>query len=314
MTNPISVYADPDRFEKERSQIFARSWQFVGLENDLVRKGDFLRDDVAGVSVVVLKDSGGVLRAFRNLCPHRAGPLVTDDRGRCEKGLVCGLHGWRFELDGRLVAAPGYEAATGFDPAAFSLFPVQVDVWRGLVFVNLDAGSGSLADHMAAVHDHSLTPAERPARLQHAHKAKCNWKLYAEGYLWGDPATGKFDLHDETIHYVGPGRDQKSHRHWVFVWPNLAFSFYRGVLLIEVLRPVDAQTTEIEHLFLHQPEDPTVEAAILASEDATDDLAEACERMQVNRSTLDFQVSPVIEAAEAGIGWFHRKLDAALGL
>ena len=50
MTNPISVYADPDRFEKERSQIFARSWQFVGLENDLVRKGDFLRDDVAGVS------------------------------------------------------------------------------------------------------------------------------------------------------------------------------------------------------------------------------------------------------------------------
>src|ERR1700722_12299824 len=102
MTMPVQFYRDPDLFERERQNIFAKTWQFLGLESDLVRPGDYLAETLAGYPVVVVRDKERGLRGYHNVCRHRAGPLVRSEKGRCDGEFVCQFHEWRYGFDGRL--------------------------------------------------------------------------------------------------------------------------------------------------------------------------------------------------------------------
>ena len=62
MSEPIStasthLYRDPEVFERERAKIFAKSWQFLGLEADMAHPGDYLAETVAGFPIMVLRNA-----------------------------------------------------------------------------------------------------------------------------------------------------------------------------------------------------------------------------------------------------------------
>ena len=95
---------------------------------------------------MVIRDQQRNLRGYHNLCPHRAGPLVGEARGRCDGEFVCRIHRWRYGFDGALLEAVGFGPAEGFDPRALGLTPIRVDTWRGLVFVNLDLDASPLSE------------------------------------------------------------------------------------------------------------------------------------------------------------------------
>jgi vanillate O-demethylase monooxygenase subunit len=61
-----------------------------------------------GVSVVMLKTSGGEVSALEDVCPHRLLPLSAGRRHGDE--LQCGYHGLRFAADGTCLEAPGQAA------------------------------------------------------------------------------------------------------------------------------------------------------------------------------------------------------------
>src|SRR4051794_4455354 len=90
-TLPYRLYTDPQVLTEEKEKIFARTWQFVGHESQLQNPGDYLTCEVAEEPIVVVRGNDGVLRAFYNVCPHRATKLERGEQGN-KKILQCGYH------------------------------------------------------------------------------------------------------------------------------------------------------------------------------------------------------------------------------
>ena len=121
-----ALYRGPDQYAIERRTIFARSWLLIAHESQLPDTGSYVATSVAGYPLIVVRGEGGKIRAFHNVCRHRAGPLADDGEGRCEGQLVCRYHGWRYALDGRLANARDFGPAEGFDPREFALFGIAL--------------------------------------------------------------------------------------------------------------------------------------------------------------------------------------------
>jgi phenylpropionate dioxygenase-like ring-hydroxylating dioxygenase large terminal subunit len=103
-TLPASVYVDPAALPREFERIFAHTWQPVGRREQVKNPGEYFTTTVAGEPLLVVRGNGGELRAFYNVCRHRAGPPAEGCGTR--KVFRCGYHGWTYGLDGGLIAAP----------------------------------------------------------------------------------------------------------------------------------------------------------------------------------------------------------------
>lgn len=140
-TLPGVFYTDPGIAELEDELIFRPSWQIVGIEPELRNVGDYFTTEISGfgftVPIVVLRDKDRQLRAFVNVCRHRAHIVVLGNGNR--KSLQCSYHGWVYGLNGCLRAVPRSKEG-GFPPfEQLGLYPLPVDTWKGYVFVSLRA-------------------------------------------------------------------------------------------------------------------------------------------------------------------------------
>ncbi len=182
---PAGFYAGADMAARDRRAVFAHSWQLVGHENVLAGTGDHVVADLGGLPVVVIRDTEGRLRAFHNVCRHRAGPLATCD-GKGAKALRCRYHGWTYTLDGVLRSAPEMQTAEEFVPADIRLPELRVGLWHGLVFVG---GDGAVPfDDFARGLDgplRSLSPKDFVFHRRFRYEVACNWKVYCDNYLEG---------------------------------------------------------------------------------------------------------------------------------
>ena len=325
-TAPVALYRDPAIFEQERHRVFARTWQFFGLESDLVRPGDYLAEVQAGFPILVLRDEDGVLRGFHNVCRHRAGPLVAEAKGRCDRELACQFHDWRYGFDGRLKRPTGFGAADPFDPGEYSLFQVRVETWRGFVFINMDVAAAPLMQVLEPLEETLGAQPRRPAKVRDRHPVACNWKVFVENYLDGYHREGvhpelaaetgakrlDVQMKGEVALYETPGRSTAVKGVWAWLWPNLGLSVYRGVLLIEHMRPDGPNRTIIDHIFLHEPEDPGVDAAMMNSERITEEDKWLSERVQQNLDAGVYTKGVLSPSHEGAVAWFQQRIASAL--
>jgi choline monooxygenase len=325
-TAPVELYRDPQVYEREREVIFAKTWQFFGLEADLVRAGDYLADSLAGYPVMVVRDEQGGLRGFHNVCRHRAGPLVGEAKGRCDREFVCRFHEWRYGFDGRLREPTGFGPAERFDPADYSLFAIRVETWRGFIFVNLDTGARPLIDLLRPLEERLGRQPRRPARLRDSHPVASNWKVFVENYLDGYHQEGvhpalaaeagvqHHDVHmeGEVALYEASNQGGAAESLWAWVWPNLGVSVYRGVLMLEHMRPEGPDRARIDHVFLHEPEDPGVDAAIVNAERITEEETWISERVQQNLDAGVFRQGVLSPSHEGAVAWFQERVARAL--
>lgn len=138
VTLHAKAYGDPAILERERREVFARAWMIMGHVAELTAPGDYVSGEIAGEPVVVVRDETGALRAFSNVCRHRAARLA-DGVGSCGKVLRCPYHGWTYRLDGTLAAMPeGRGFGEDFDRDAVRLPEFRVAELGGLVWVNMD--------------------------------------------------------------------------------------------------------------------------------------------------------------------------------
>jgi choline monooxygenase len=126
-TLPSRYYTDPGYLEAEKERIFARTWQLVARAEELARVGDFVPANVLDEPIVITHGTDGQLRAFYNVCRHRAGQVALTRGNR--KSLQCRYHGWTYGLDGALRACPEMEETDAFRKEDFGLIPVRVDRW-----------------------------------------------------------------------------------------------------------------------------------------------------------------------------------------
>ena len=148
-TLPAAWYFDAAILQLEREKIFWRSWQPVAASAALRRHGDYVACDLQGKPLVVTRDAAGSLRAFFNVCRHRAGPVAAGKGNR--KSLQCRYHGWTYGLDGKLLSAPEFEGVEDWGAELVCLPSVNVAEWGPWVFVNLDAQTESLEESQGPI-------------------------------------------------------------------------------------------------------------------------------------------------------------------
>ena len=175
-------YTHPDVFARDFERIIARKWLFVDHVSRIPEPGDYFLYEVAGESIIVLRDRAGEVRAFFNVCRHRGSRVCTEPEGRVAR-LVCPYHAWSYGLDGRCIRARGMPA--GFDREPYGLHPCQVRVLHGLIYVCLsrdgapdfDVIAGNVAPYLALHRPEHARIVHRETFPTHA-----NWKLVVENF------------------------------------------------------------------------------------------------------------------------------------
>ena len=145
-TLPSAYYTSPAVYEREKEAIFYRTWQYVAHRSAFAEPGDYVAIRICDQSVFVMKGGGGVLRAFYNVCRHRAHELLAEPHGNVRSAIVCPYHAWAYEREGALRRARFSEERPGFDRTDYGLRPIRLELFCACVFVNLDDGAESLAD------------------------------------------------------------------------------------------------------------------------------------------------------------------------
>jgi carnitine monooxygenase subunit len=185
---PAWIYRDAEFFEREKQAIFRNSWQVVCHLSDIPQAGDFHTFEFFGESVVVLRAEDGGVRAFHNVCRHRAARLLDGPRGHCGKRITCPYHAWTYALDGRLVGVPNRDSFKGLDTARHGLATLEHEVFCGFIFVRFEAGLPSVRE-MAAPYLHELTPYRMeelvPFGRVTLRSRAVNWKNVADNFSDG---------------------------------------------------------------------------------------------------------------------------------
>jgi Rieske 2Fe-2S family protein len=136
-TLPREYYTSAAVFDAERERIFASQWNCVGRASAVDRPGDFFLAQVAGESIIVLRDRQHTLRAFFNVCRHRGTQVCSEPAGHLSETIQCPYHAWTYTTDGRLIGAPHMQDVEGFDKAMHGLHPAAIAEWDGFLFVNV---------------------------------------------------------------------------------------------------------------------------------------------------------------------------------
>ena len=134
---PREMYVDEGTWRTEREAVLFGDWFCLGRVDDLglAEPRRAMTADVAGESVLVTSDEGGVLHAAYNVCRHRGCQLRPPGQPAGEASAIrCPYHSWTYDLDGRLLRSPHAEVEA---PEDFALHPVGVETWGGFVFVHL---------------------------------------------------------------------------------------------------------------------------------------------------------------------------------
>ncbi len=350
-TIPSRYYLDRDILELEQRRIFGRTWQLVAHWSVLARAGDFVPVSVVDEPIVVCHGLDGQLRAFYNVCRHRAGQVALARGNR--RALQCRYHGWTYDLDGALRTAPEMDQTVGFDPLDFSLQPVRVARWGPFVFVNLSADAPELEDVLSAIPEQvaaagfdldAMSSVERREYI-----VECNWKVYVDNYLEGyhipiaHPALFReLDYDDyrvETFEWYSRqhaavrelkpgqeiGRDRRYMRspdgeedalyYWVF--PNTMFNFYPDNMSTNVILPLghDRTLTVFEWYFA-QPGSgggwESMQQTIAFSDEIQQEDIVLCEQVQRGLRSSSYDRGRFSARRENGVHHFQRLVLEAL--
>ncbi len=351
-------YTDPAILDIEKARIFRRTWQLVGtLGHDCGEVGgqkrtiadpeSFFTADVGGEPVVITRDKQGTLRAFSNVCRHRAGPIASGSG--CKSVLRCGYHGWTYTLDGRLIGTPDVEGVEFFDRSAMGMVPVRLETWEQFIFVNFDGDALPLADYLGDIPEQTrgfrfdgLQFAERRDYVLH-----CNWKVYVDNYLEGyhipiahpglmreidysQYRTDTFRYHSQQFAPIramkaedsgdrayAPGSGtQEALYFWIF--PNLMLNIYPDNVSTNLIVPLSQdKTLTIFEWFFHDIASAKVQQrmkkAIAFSDEVQQEDIGLCESVQRGLRSALYDRGRYSVKRENGVHHFHMLLGEFLG-
>jgi choline monooxygenase len=340
-TIPSDWYFDPALAERERATVFA-GWQAIGRLDQLTGPGSFFTVEIAGEPIAVVRDGDGVLRAFHNVCRHRAAPVLCEPCGTATK-LRCRYHGWTYDLTGKLRGAPEFEGVADFDKADFGLVPMTVATWGPTTWVHPTAPHQPLDQFIAPLFE--KTTAFGIERMRwHARKSydlNCNWKVYVDNYLDGG----------YHINYVHPGLagalDYSQYRNELFehcnvqisplkpaenddvsavrtgdvanywwVFPNLMVNLYSGVMDTNLVLPLGVERCRVifDFYFADGTDAAFKDQSVAVAEQVQQEDIGICEDVQRGLHSRSFSTGRFSVKRESTGYQFHQLLAAALSI
>jgi phenylpropionate dioxygenase-like ring-hydroxylating dioxygenase large terminal subunit len=291
---PGWIYRDADFLRAEKEQVFAASWQVVCHLNDIPNPGDYHTLDFLGEPIVAVRGRDSSVKAFFNVCRHRAARLL-DGSGHCPGRMVCPYHGWTYDLDGTLSAVPHRKEFADFSLDDFGLKAVETEVYQGFIFVRLQPGLPGVADMLAPYHDElalyrleELQPLGRVTmRMRHV-----NWKNVTDNYsdamhiavahpgltrlfgrsygveagawvdkMWGHlrdtPSSQLSERMYQNLLPMTPRLPENRQRLWTYfkLWPNVAFDIYPDQVDFMQMIPISPTETLVREIAYAHPDD-----------------------------------------------------------
>ena len=186
------LYIDEELFALEQEQFFANTWNYVGHDSQIPNPGDYLRNDIAGQPLIVVRHQDDSVRVLMNRCAHKGSRLVSAPCGNTGKHFRCPYHAWTFRTDGSLLSMPlknGYDGTAMPDCEAAKGLATVADVrlHRGFIFARLSDTGPSFEDYFGDSLSSIDNMADRSpeGRLEIAGGClrflhPCNWKLFVE--------------------------------------------------------------------------------------------------------------------------------------
>ena len=358
-TLPSRFYTDPAVLALEKERIFRRTWQLVGtlhqpcgevngVRRTIADPESYFTFDLAGEPIVVVRDAAGTLRAFSNVCRHRAGPIA--EGAGCRKVLNCAYHGWTYTLDGRLIGTPEVDGVELFDRSTMGMVPLRCETWEQFIFVNFAADGPSLSEYLGNIpelaREFSFTGLGLAERRDYI--VNCNWKVYVDNYLEGyhipivHPGLMKeIDYpryHCETFRYhsqqLGPVREvrpgdmhervytpdapglKEALYFWIF--PNLMLNFYPDNVSMNLVVPLSYdKTLTIFDWYFHDAASEKARKraakAIAFSDEVQREDIHICEAVQRGLQSSTYDRGRYSVKRENGVHHFHMLVSEFLG-
>jgi len=318
-----------------------------GVKRTIADPESFFTADVCGEPIVVVRDKQGTLRAFSNVCRHRAGPIASGSG--CKSVLRCGYHGWTYALDGRLIGTPDVEGVEFFDRSTMGMVPLRLETWEQFIFVNFEREAEPLATYLGKIPEQArgfqfdgLQFAERRDYV-----IDCNWKVYVDNYLEGyhipiahpglmreiDYAqyrTDTFRYHSQQFapiramkpeeageRFYAPGTGlQEALYFWIF--PNLMLNIYPDNVSTNLIVPISHEKTlTIFEWFFHDVGSERIQErmkkAIAFSDEVQQEDIGLCESVQHGLRSATYDRGRYSVKRENGVHHFHMLLGEFLG-
>lgn len=166
----------------EIRHVFHNSWQFSCREEDIPKTGDFHVYEIAGKSIIVVRQADGSIKGFHNVCLHRGRKLVSGHG--CRNEFKCPYHAFTWGIDGSYQSNPIPWDFPHIEPDKFSLPEVHVDLWGGFVFVHLGQNPKPLKEVLGPVVTdfERFNYADKYRAVWVQKKSRCNWKTLSEAF------------------------------------------------------------------------------------------------------------------------------------
>jgi carnitine monooxygenase subunit len=291
---PSWCYTDAEFLALERERVFRPSWQIICHVSEIPNPGDYQCFDFIGEMLFALRGNDGVVRAFHNVCRHRASRLLDGPRGHCTRRIVCPYHAWSYDLEGHLSSVGNRNAFPHLDITREALVPVEMEIWSGFVFARVQSGGPTVARMMAPYADeiasHEFEKLQPVGRVT-LRPRNVNWKNIGDNYSdglhipvahpgltrlfgasyrveareWIDRMSGELSdspsrnwaerVYQKHLPVAGNLPESKR-RSWVYfkLWPNFAFDVYPDQMDIMQWIPVSPTQTLIREIGYARPD------------------------------------------------------------
>ena len=174
-------YYCPDFMQREWTHIWTKVWHMAIRESEIPEVGDFAVHELGKESFIFVRGQDEVVRGFYNVCQHRGNRLCQSEQG-FSNFFQCPYHGWQWNIDGSLrqVADPQFfrQFNNGVPTEELGLTPVQIELWGGWVWFNMNLDARPLDDYLGEIVPH-LEPYELEKWDLVDYRTlefECNWK------------------------------------------------------------------------------------------------------------------------------------------
>jgi len=185
---PFELYKSAEIYDRERERVFmGATWNYLCLEAEIAKPGDYRASWVGDVPVVVARDMDGSLGAFENRCAHR-GALICHNQGGNGARISCVYHGWTYDLKGNLTAVTFQRGIAGkggmpqdFRREDWNRRRLRVESFHGLVFGTFSESAPPLAAYIGPVIGARIARVmRRPVKIigTNSQMLPNNWKMY----------------------------------------------------------------------------------------------------------------------------------------
>ena len=231
MAVPSASYTDKDQWKAEIELVFKRVPLMLAFTAELPKPGDYKAMDAVGMPVLINRDKAGKVRAFLNVCSHRAAPVASEGHGNCAR-FTCKYHGWTYGQDGKLIGVAEAGTFGTIDKAGHGLRELPCEERAGMIFVCLTPNAPIDLDHYfrGFLADFEALDFGNWTYLGARVIEGANWKIAFDGYLEGYHFAS---LHPETIH----PRTPSNCTHYEGFGPNMRIGFPQR-RIAEALRDV----------------------------------------------------------------------------